>query len=567
MKAVKAKNGQIYVRRSFRKDGKCTSENYCKLGDLEELKDRLSKSEEEVMEWADTEAKRLTDELKNNKAIIKIDLDPTKIIDIDKDRSFNCSHLFLLKILYDLKIDKISRYIKDHNDFTYDINRIMIDLICARILDPASKRSSYGFAKTLLSKPEYELYDIYRALDVLASNSDYIQKELYKNTNFITKRNSAVLYYDCTNYYFEIEDEDDFRRYGKSKEHRPNPIVTMGLFLDGDGIPLSFDIFEGNMNEQLTLKPLEAKIIRDFDYKEFIYCSDSGLASKVNKNFNSIQNRHYVITQSIKKLKKEYKDQIFDTHYYKKLGSDRFIDLKDIDREDIEAIYYKEIPVDDKETLIITYSPKYAIYQRKIREAQIKRAIKMINDKGKIKGKRNNPNDPLRFVKEIDMTKDGEIAEKKDYMIDEEKIDDEAKYDGYYAVSTDLDCDPYKIIKINKGRWQIEECFRVMKSEFDGRPVYVRKKDHIKAHFLICFMALLVFRLLEKKLDHRYTTKEIINTLRDMKLTLISDAYYIPSYKRTKITDDLHDRFGFRTDYEIIRRSNIRTILKNIKNR
>ena len=272
-----------------------------------------------------------------------------------------------------------------------------------------------------MEQPKYDLHHVYRALSVLASESDYIQSEVYRNSHFIHNRNTKILYYDCTNYYFEIEDDDELRKYGKSKEHRPNPIVTMGLFMDTDGIPLAFDICPGNLNEQKTLKPLEQKIIRDFDCSEFIYCSDAGLGSQYNKLFNDMQGRSYVITQSLKKLKQEDREIALDPKQFKKLGSNEWIDISTLDETDskvYESIYYKEVPIESKklsETMIVTYSPKYRAYQANIRQKQLSRAQQMISKNGKIKKNRKNPNDPSRFIKKTSVTEHGEIAD-NEYM-------------------------------------------------------------------------------------------------------------------------------------------------------
>lgn len=325
-------------------------------------------------------------------------------------------------------------------------------LIYSRILSPGSKRSSYEFSSTLLEKPKYELYDVYRALSCLAEESNYIQSELYKNTHFIKKRNTNTLYYDYTNYYFEIEEDDDFRKYGKSKENRPNPIVGMGLMMDGDGIPLAFDLYEGNKNEQVTLKPLEEGIIKDFELSKFIYCSDAGLASKNNKKFNSIQNRAYIITQSLRKLKKDDKEAVLKhTGFYetgvKNSCRINIVEINFNDEKNRNRLFYKEIPLEKplKERLIITYSPKYAIYQKKIRNKQIERAIKMIDKKGKLKKNRKNPNDPARFIEKTATDKNGEIVEENS-TLDINKIREEEMYDGFYAITTNLDDDDIKSI-------------------------------------------------------------------------------------------------------------------------
>ena len=565
-------NQDVYIKQSYRKDnGKTSSRIYKKLGKYNTLLEQFSGNEKELMDWAKKEAEKETLAYNQQKEKVSLSLSPLARIPLDEERVFNIGYLFLQKICSELRIDNICRNIRNHHKFSYDFHAILTDLIYARILAPSSKLSSYKYCHSLLEPPKYSLQDLYRALSVLAEESDFIQEELYKNSNFIHPRNSRILYYDCTNYYFEIEAEDGIKKYGKSKEHRPNPIVTMGLFMDADGIPLAFDIFPGNQNEQLTLKPIEKKVIKDFNCSEFIFCSDAGLGGKSNRFLNSFGNRSYVITYSLKKMKKEERELALLPTQFKVPGSNKLIDLRTLDESDpkvYNTIYYKEYPLvtgDMDETVIITYSPKYKAYQSKIRNAQIDRAKKMIQSSDKTR-KGKGSNDPARFIQRTSVTEDGEIAQKNIYQLDEAKILEESMYDGFYAVVTNLEGDIREIININKQRWEIEENFRIMKSEFEARPVFVRREDRIKAHFLTCFISLLVYRLLEKKLGEEFTCSQILETLRNMNVTLLSkDSGYIPSYKRTKITDKLHSSFGFRTDYEFIRKSTMRAIIKETK--
>ena len=565
-------NQDVYIKQSYRKDnGKTSSRIYKKLGKYNTLLEQFSGNEKELMDWAKKEAEKETLAYNQQKEKVSLSLSPLARIPLDEERVFNIGYLFLQKICSELRIDNICRNIRNHHKFSYDFHAILTDLIYARILAPSSKLSSYKYCHSLLEPPKYSLQDLYRALSVLAEESDFIQEELYKNSNFIHPRNSKILYYDCTNYYFEIEAEDGIKKYGKSKEHRPNPIVTMGLFMDADGIPLAFDIFPGNQNEQLTLKPIEKKVIKDFNCSEFIFCSDAGLGGKSNRFLNSFGNRSYVITYSLKKMKKEERELALLPTQFKVPGSNKLIDLRTLDESDpkvYNTIYYKEYPLvtgDMDETVIITYSPKYKAYQSKIRNTQIDRAKKMIQSSDKTR-KGKGSNDPARFIQRTSVTEDGEIAQKNIYQLDEAKILEESMYDGFYAVVTNLEGDIREIININKQRWEIEENFRIMKSEFEARPVFVRREDRIKAHFLTCFISLLVYRLLEKKLGEEFTCSQILETLRNMNVTLLSkDSGYIPSYKRTKITDKLHSSFGFRTDYEFIRKSTMRTIIKETK--
>ena len=565
-------NQDVYIKQSYRKDnGKTSSRIYKKLGKYNTLLEQFSGNEKELMDWAKKEAEKETLAYNQQKEKVSLSLSPLARIPLDEERVFNIGYLFLQKICSELRIDNICRNIRNHHKFSYDFHAILTDLIYTRILAPSSKLSSYKYCHSLLEPPKYSLQDLYRALSVLAEESDFIQEELYKNSNFIHPRNSRILYYDCTNYYFEIEAEDGIKKYGKSKEHRPNPIITMGLFMDADGIPLAFDIFPGNQNEQLTLKPIEKKVIKDFNCSEFIFCSDAGLGGKSNRFLNSFGNRSYVITYSLKKMKKEERELALLPTQFKVPGSNKLIDLRTLDESDpkvYNTIYYKEYPLvtgDMDETVIITYSPKYKAYQSKIRNAQIDRAKKMIQSSDKTR-KGKGSNDPARFIQRTSVTEDGEIAQKNIYQLDEAKILEESMYDGFYAVVTNLEGDIREIININKQRWEIEENFRIMKSEFEARPVFVRREDRIKAHFLTCFISLLVYRLLEKKLGEEFTCSQILETLRNMNVTLLSkDSGYIPSYKRTKITDKLHSSFGFRTDYEFIRKSTMRAIIKETK--
>lgn len=565
-------NKDVYIYQSFRKkDGKSSSRIYKKLGKYNTLLEQFDGDNEKLMAWAKSEAAKETELYNERTGKVTVEFSQAACIPMNETRSFHAGYLFLQQLCTELCLDNICRVIKGRHKFKYDLHAILTDLVYARVLSPSSRFSSYNFCKTLLEPPKYEIQDVYRALSVIAEESDFIQSELYKNSNFIHPRNQKILYYDCTNYYFEIEEESGLKHYGKSKENRPNPIVGMGLFMDADGIPLAFDVFPGNQNEQTTLKPLEMKIIKDFNCSEFIFCSDAGLGSANNRAFNSIGNRAYVITHSLKKMKQGYRDIALNPTQFRKAGSTDFINIRTLDETDDEvfnSIYYKEVPVvagDLDETLIVTYSPKYKAYQQRIRSRQIERAEMIINSPCK-KRKGKNQNDPMRFVKNTAVTNDGEIAEKKVYGIDEEQIAKEELFDGFYAVMTNLEGNIEEIIKINRQRWEIEENFRIMKTEFEARPVYVRRDDRIKAHFMTCYISLLLYRLLEKKIGNSYTTEQLIETLRSMKMTLLNTSNgYVPSYTRTEITDSLHKTFGFRTDYEFIKKSTMRNIIKQTK--
>ncbi|NDO52035.1 IS1634 family transposase [Lachnospiraceae bacterium MD335] len=567
---TKSKNAEsFYIAKSYVKaNGSTSSAIVRKLGTLNQLIVEHGPTRDDVLAWAKNEVKLETERYKKEKEAktVLIPFHADRQLDYDKQTFYRGGYLFLQSIYYGFQMNKTCRKLKAKYKFKYDINAILSDLIYARVLDPASKRSSFKSASEFMEKPAYELHDVYRALDVLGNECDFIQSEVYKNSHFIGKRNDQILYYDCTNYYFEIEQEDGDKKYGKSKEHRPNPIIQMGLFMDGDGIPLAFSLFPGNTNEQKSLKPLEQKVIRDFGCQKFIYCSDAGLASEDIRTYNHLGERAFIVTQSIKKLPAEDKTWALNKSGFKRVADDMPVDITALPDDDT-SLYYKEEPYTPKklhQRLIITYSPKYARYQKAIREKQVERAEKMIAS-GNAKKQRKNPNDPGRFIGTIAVTEDGEAA-KAHTFLDENKIAGEAMYDGLYAVCTDLpDDDVSGILKVSEGRWQIEECFRIMKTDFSARPVYLQDENRIKAHFLICFLALLSYRALEKELDYQYTCEEVLDTLRGMNFAGIQEQGFVPLYKRLKITDDLHEACGFRTDYQFITKSQMKTIQKKSK--
>ena len=566
----KSKNAEsFYISKGYVNDkGVSTSVIVRKLGTLKELLPEHGPTRDDVMAWAREEARLETLKYKQEQEEkqIKLTFRADRQLDYGKQVFYRGGYLFLQSIYYQMQMQKICRKLKQRYKFKYDINAILSDLIYARILEPCSKRSSYKVASEFLERPSYQLHDVYRALDVLGAECDMIQAEVYKNSHFLGQRNDKILYYDCTNYYFEIEQEGGSKKYGKGKEHRPNPIIQMGLFMDGDGIPLAFSLFPGNANEQTSLKPLEKKVLRDFGCQKFIYCSDAGLASESIREYNHMGERAYIVTQSIKKLKKEEKEWALSPQGFKRVSDDKPVDITKLPEDD-KGLYYKDEPYTTKklhQRLIITYSPKYAAYQRSIRDKQVERAQKML-DSGKAKRNRKNPNDPARFIGKMAVTKDGESADIKQYL-DEDKIAEEAQYDGLYAVCTDLlDDEVGDILKVSEGRWQIEECFRIMKTDFSARPVYLREENRIKAHFLICFLALTIYRYLEKKLDLKYTCEELLETLKGMNFAKIQEQGFIPLYKRETITDDLHEACGFRTDYQFMTKSKMRTIQKKSK--
>ena len=556
---VKSKNAiSYYIIRSVRRGGKNSSEIVKKLGTEKSIRETYGV--DDVDAWAREQLRLLNEEEAASDHRVLVPFTTNSTIDMNTQLSFNSGYLFLQQIYYKLGLPSICRAIKKGNAFEYDLNTILSRLLYGRILYPSSKLSCYEQSQKLLEQPAFELHQVYRALSVLSENSDFIQSELYKRSRKLVKRNTGILFYDCTNYFFELEKESGLKQYGPSKEHRPNPIVQMGLFMDKSGIPLAFCINPGNQNEQLSLKPLEQQIMRDFELSKFIVCTDAGLSSDANRRFNNYGERSFITTQSIKKLKSDLKEWCLDPSGWETEGSKKKYDISKLEDtpENRKRIYYKQMLIEgyDEErdipfdqTLIVTYSLKYRDYQQTIRSRQIERARKLL-DKPAQADKRSQ-NDAKRFIKKTPFTNDGEIASKARYEIDEAAIEEEARYDGFYAVCTNLDDSPADIAKINHDRWEIEESFRIMKSEFEARPVYLQRDDRIEAHFLTCFIALMIYRILEKELDEKFTCEEIVRTLRHMEMRKVSDQGYIPCYTRTELTDALHENAGFHTDYEL----------------
>ncbi len=563
----KSKNStSLYVIKSTYENGKHSSKVVEKLGTVKELEEKLNG--EDPIEWAKKYIEELNKKDKENRRDVIVKYSPAKTVEKDVQRLFNGGYLFIQQIYYALGLHKISEEISKKYKFTFDLNSILSRLIYGRILFPASKLTTNQLSEKFIERPNFELQHIYRGLEVIAKESDFIQAKLYENSLKVSKRNTGILYYDCTNFFFEIEQEDGLKQYGISKEHRSNPIVQMGLFMDGNGIPLAFNINKGNTNEQVTLTPLEKQILSDFNLSKFVVCTDAGLASTANRKFNDKNDRAFITTQSVKKLKKHLKEWALDPDGWHLNNDIKTYDVSKLDEEKYkDKIFYKERWIKEnglEQKIIVTYSIKYRNYQRKIRNSQIERAQKIIdNNPGKLK--KSSQNDYKRFIQKTCCTPDGEIAEKEIYNINTELITVEEAFDGFYAICTNLEDDVHEIVKVNKRRWEIEECFRIMKSEFKARPVYLSRDDRIIAHFITCFISLIIYRILEKKLEEKYTCHEILKKLKEMDFYEIKGEGYVPTYTRDDLTDDLHEAFGFRTDYQIVSKKQMKNIFKRTK--
>ena len=573
LKASVSKNSVSYsVIKDYRVNGVRTTKIVEALGNLEEIKVRAGDTDPEV--WLNNYIAELTRQDKDNNRVVSLNLNPNKEITADQLRLFNGGYLFLQALYYQLGFHKICAAITKKYKFTYDLNNILAILIYARIIYPSSKMSTLKASENFIEPPSFDLHHIYRALEVLAKENSFIQSALYKNSLMMSKRNTRVIYYDCTNYYFETEEEAGLKQYGVSKENRPNPIVQMGLFMDGDGIPLLFSITPGNTNEQITLQPAEKKLLRDFELSKFIVCTDAGLASSANRRFNDTANRSFVTTQSVKKLKNYLKEWALSPDGWHLPNSTTKYNIQELDESLYQDnVFYKERWINEndiEQRLIITFSLKYRDYERNIRGKQLGRAAKLVASNPKIIDKPRQ-NDYKRFIVKTSVTEEGELAEKVKYSLNYEKVSEEKQYDGFYALCTNLEDSPQIILNISRRRWEIEECFRIMKDDLESRPAYLSRDDRLTAHFLTCFLALIIYRYLETKLNANlkpedyYTVKQIIKTLRDYNFNHFLGDGYVPAYTKTAITDKLHKTFDFKTDYEIVSEKMMKSICRFTK--
>lgn len=599
-----SKNPIYYISQSIRNGKKTTSFNVCKIGKHSEL---LAQGIENPLEYAKSQVEKYNNSLLEEKVSYSIDINfeekvSPSVENTSKSLSSNIGYFYLQYFYSKLKIKNLLNDISKDRKFNFNLNDITRFLVFDRILYPKSKLATVNNLNFYYEKPEFSHQNVLRAMDVLSDNYDLFLNHLFTESNNIVKRDTSVCYYDCTNYYFEIESPDEqyfddvtgeylygLRQYGPSKEHRPNPIVEMGLFMDKDGIPITMGLFPGNMNEQKTVASLETKMIKSLNNKKLIYCGDAGLGSASIRTFNDMGGRAFIVTQSIKKLSESLQNELLKDEGFKLLSSNdetTISKLKEFDKTDPKNIHlyndkaYKSIFVNSnidlglieekklnngktklvksktnlKQRIIITYSRKMAEYQKIIRNKQIERA-KILISKG-VDDIRKGPNDIARFIKNAN-------EEKNTYVLDQDRIEQEEKFDGFYAIATNLLNDSAKeIFEINDQRYKIEDCFRVLKTNFDARPVYHRLDNRIVAHFMICYTSLLIYRLLEKKLKEKgyhFTINEILTTLKNMNISNVKDRFYQADYTGGNVLNALCNTFKLQLDKKYY-------LPKNLKN-
>lgn len=584
---TKSNNNYSIIKDYVNLNGKRSTCIYENLGNDDSLKERFGS--ENTMDKVKEYINSLNIMIKEGKELpVNLTLNPNKQIEKDINRCFFSGHLFLRKIYYDLGINKICENIKKKYNFTFDINSIVECLVFSRIIWPSSKLSTYEQSKKFIGNYDFDIQHVYRTLSYLSKEIDNIQKELFDYSNKIIDRNYKVIYYDCTNYFFYTE-ENDFQKYGISKQHQPLPLVQMGLFMDADGYPFAMNINPGNTAETKTMLPTEKEFLKKYNMKgsNIIVCTDAAMCTDEIKNFNIKDGRGFVITQSIKKLNNNLKEFALDKNGWRILGNlkdiynlDEIENDEELKKQHYNKIFYKEIECETKsvkQALIVTFSFKYQDYQHKLKQHQFERAKQLvdeINKKNKnIQKKKDlekikiskNQNDPKRFIKEVKTTDNGEVACNIEYLIDEEIYKTEEQYNGLYGITTNLIDDTETIIKVMNGRWEIEESFRIMKDEFDSGTVHLSREDRIKGHFITCYLSLFIYRYLEHKLNDKYTVHEIITKLQEMKMLEHKGKGFEPIQTRNNLTDDLHAFLGINTDTEILTYEKIKKILNQNK--
>lgn len=593
----KTKNSiNYYVIDDYNRNGKRTTKIIEKIGNYNKVSELANKDNIDIDTWLNIYLNDYKEKHNNSTQLEKVIIEKysNKLIPKDVINKFNIGYLFLKDIYYSLKINQIVKNITKKYKFEFDLNEVLSNLVFSRIIYPSSKLKTFELSQNFIETPKYNLENLYRGLTYLNNDLDYIQKELYNNSKTIVDRNTKIMYFDCTNYYFDINEETDFQKYGHGKDGKAKPLVGMGLFMDGHGLPIAMNLFPGNENETKHLIPLQEKISKEFNLedKQTIICTDAAMCTDEIKQFNIKDGRAFVITQSIKKLKQTYKDEVFKDDNWHIVGDLKHVyKLNDIlndeykSKEYYETIFYKIVQTETAhvvQDLIVTFQIKYRDYLRNVRDGQIQRAKNKIgSSKGEKLKLSNNQNDYRRLIKEevkvINKDKnnkeDNSLNESKknekyiySYSINEDIVKEEEKYDGYYGITTNLTGDISEILAISKNRWEIEESFRILKTDFDSGTIHLSREDRIKAHFLTCFISLLIYRILENKLNYKYTNNQIIEKLKDMEVYEEKGSGYSPAYVRDDLTDDLHELFGFRTDFEIVTYENFKKIFTQIKN-
>lgn len=559
---TRSKNAKcFYIQTTYRKrDGKLSSKTVKKLGNETFIKENYGVEDAEA--WAREELERMRQAAREEKQGLVVELHPDRLIS-SSERIFNGGDIYIEQVLSRLGLRQVCRQVSEAHRIKFDLGDYMTRMVCSRILHPGSKLSDFVNGKRFIEHKDLKLENFYRALDVIGMDMDTMQAGIYHRSLESIGRNTGVIYYDCTNVFFETETDDEFRKYGHSKENRPNPLVQIGMFMDMDGLPLGMCVNPGNTSEQKTLQPLEEVLAEKFGLSKFVVCTDGGLGSKDNRRYNMTEDRNFITIQSLKKLPAHYQDWATSAegwHLRPRLHDDEktrcrhTYDLGEIDLDEyIEDTFYKECLTDETaydEHLIVTYSRKYDLYQKQLRAQQIQRAITRIN-RGEIR-RPKSPNDCRRFMKDTYFdTKGNPLEVITGAVLDHAQIDAEARFDGFNALATGLDDDPCAIIRVNSWRWEIEECFRVEKSDLDMRPVYVRAPQRITAHFFICFIALLVLKIMQKQHQNAYPIGQIRTTLSKMNLTKLEGFGYIPSFNQTPLTTAIQDMAKIHIDRQI----------------
>ncbi|PWA04677.1 IS1634 family transposase [Pueribacillus theae] len=529
--------------------------------------DELEKEYDDPISYFEKEIAQMNKQQEEERSSISINLEKGQRIQVDETNRKNLGYAALSKIYHELGIHTFLINKQRHTKNDYDANSIMKLLVFARLLYPASKKKTYDNKELFFEKTDFSLDDLYRCLSFFNKHKDALQLWIHERIKEQHGRNTSLVYYDVTNYYFEIDEQDELRRKGVSKEHRPDPIVQMGLFMDTDGIPITYGLYSGNTLDKQTLIPMLGNIQRNFSLGKTIVVADKGMTTGDNIWYTLSAKNGYILSYSIRGANQKFKEYVLDQNDYRSIGDDFKIKSRLYPREiTVTAKSGKKIKKTVDEKQVIFYSRKYALKAKADRAAALEKAKDLINNPSKYN--RATAFGAAKYVKNLTFdSKTGEIlnSAKQSLFFDEEKLRKEEELDGYYAILTsEYQESDERIVEIYRGLWKIEESFKVTKSDLESRPVYLSRQEHIEAHFLTCFVSLVIARLLEYRLKGKYSITTVLDSLRKASCSHIQENYYLFDHY-DEVLSDIKKEMGIDLGKKCLSLGEIKKILGAVK--
>lgn len=568
-KSLIKKSGRTHlsIKESFRdKDGIPRQKTVKTLGYL----DVLEKEYDDPIAHFTEVAKQMTEKYKKETAPVVLEINKNAILPENSCSRKNYGYAAFSKIYHELEIDQFFKNRQRKSKAQFNINSIFRALVFSRLLNPCSKRASFDSFGRLFDKCDFTLDDVYRSLDIFKSYQSDLQLWIHEHIKKQYSRDTSLVYYDVTNYYFEIDEEDDMRRRGVSKEHRPDPIVQMGLFMDTNGLPINYGLFSGNTLDKQTLIPMMGRLVDDYNLGKVIVVADRGMITGDNIAQTIIDGNGYVLSYSIKSADKEFKDYVFDPSGYSVPSEEDGFRIKSRQADRLiwvtEPFTGKKKHISVEEKHVVFYSPDYAKKARCERERVLIKAKSLIANPGKYN--KSTGYGAAKYIKNIAFDKTtGEILTAKGQVleIDDVLIKEEEKYDGYYAIVTsEYEKTDSEILDIYRGLWKIEESFKITKTGLETRPVYLSNHEHIQAHFLICFTALILARLLEYRIERKYPVQRILESIRNSECALMEENMYLFDY-RDEVLDEIGKAMGIDFSRKYMTLKEIKTVMSDVK--